>query len=254
MGLRQTGIPLGGLAAAALLPFLANRIGWREALAVGGGLTVAGTLAAAAASRGWGGRGVERAEAAHAPRDRRVLYVIAWGVGLVAAQYAVVAFLILDVHGHGISIGRAAALLACAQAGGIAGRVLWGAASDRLLAGARRPVLLAISAAAIASALLLATLPGRAGFWSLLPVVALTGVSMLGWNGIWVMVVAELASPARRGAELGFGLTFLALAIVVWPPLFGAIRDATGSYTASWLALTGVLALGVVPAALVRQG
>ena len=75
----------------------------------------------------------------------------------------------------------------------------------------------------------------------------------MGWNGIWVMVVAELASPARRGAELGFGLTFLALAIVVWPPLFGFIRDATGSYTASWLALTGVLALGVVPAALVRQ-
>jgi MFS family permease len=253
MGLRQTGIPLGGLVAAGLLPFLANRIGWRDALAIAGGLTVAGTVVAALASRGWGRRGGPRVEAGHAPRDRRVVYVIVWGCALVAAQYAVVAFLILDVESGGLSIGQAAALLACAQAAGIAGRVLWGAASDRLLGGARRPVMLAISAAAFADALLLALLPGRAGFWALLPVAALTGVSMLGWNGIWVMVVAELAVASRRGAELGFGLTFLALSIVVWPPLFGLVRDATGSYTASWLALAGMLALGALPAALVRR-
>jgi len=252
MGVRQTGIPLGGLVAAAVLPFLANRIGWRDALAVGGGLTVAGTLAAAAGSRGWGGRGTTRtARAGRGPRDRRVLYVIAWGVGLVASQYAVVAFLILDVHGQGVAIGAAAGLLAGAQAAGIVGRVVWGAASDRLFAGARRPVMLAISACAIAAALLLAVLPGRVGAWTLLPVALLGGLSMMGWNGIWVMAIAELAMPARRGAELGFSLTFLAIAIVVWPPLFGLIRDASGSYTASWLALAGLLAVGLVPALLV---
>ena len=36
MGVRQTGIPLGGASAAAILPALATQTGWRVAIASGG--------------------------------------------------------------------------------------------------------------------------------------------------------------------------------------------------------------------------
>ncbi len=39
LGLRQTGIPIGGLVAAVLLPWIAHLEGWRWSLAVGGAIT-----------------------------------------------------------------------------------------------------------------------------------------------------------------------------------------------------------------------
>jgi MFS family permease len=250
MGVRQTGIPLGGLLAAVLLPFAAGRLGWREALAVAAAIALAGTLLALPAARG-GGVG-EREVQTTGRRDPAILNLAIWGSLLVCAQYSVLAFLILDVERHGISIGHAAALLAVAQAGGIAGRLVWGLLSDRALHGARRPALVAITLLAIGVSLLLAWLPGRVGFAGLLPVAFLAGVTMMGWNGLWVMAVAELAAPGRRGAEVGFGLTFVAVATVVAPPLFGLVADA-GGYSMAWLALAGLLALALVPASFVRR-
>jgi MFS family permease len=48
MGIRQTGIPLGGLVAALLLPWLAGAWGWRTGLVAAGLLTIAGGAAALA--------------------------------------------------------------------------------------------------------------------------------------------------------------------------------------------------------------
>lgn len=251
MGIRQSSIPLGGLLAALVLPFLADRAGWRTALAVAAAFTAAGAVGAFA-----GTRGAVRSRRAPGPRGRRhprVKWAILWAALLVGGQYATVAYLVIDVERTSkVSLAAAAGLLALVQVGGIAGRLGWGAFSDRALGGRREPVLVALSAGGVAAALLLALLPGHADAWGLAPVALLAGLTLVGWQGMFVTVVGELAGPDRAGADVGFGLTFVALAIVAAPPLFGLVVD-TGGFRAAWLALAAVLALSLVPALALRE-
>ena len=65
---------------------------------------------------------------------RNIRLLTVWGGLLVSGQYAVLTFLGLDLHQRmGLGLAEASAFVAIAQAGGIAGRIGWGALSDRLL-------------------------------------------------------------------------------------------------------------------------
>jgi MFS family permease len=223
MGIRQAGIPLGGLVAAVVLPPLANAWSWRWSVVVAGCFAGAGALAVLLVA-GVDSRAERRATrdaAAPTPwrslmHDREVVLATLWALPLVGGQYAIVAFLALDVHQtSGVSLSRAALLLAVAQVGGIVGRIGWGLASDRLLGGRRRPIVLGITAIAVGCAGGLAVLPGHAPYGVLAALSLACGLSVIGWQGIWVTAVSELAGPARAGAVTGFGLTFINLSIVL---------------------------------------
>jgi predicted MFS family arabinose efflux permease len=261
MGLRQTGIPIGGLVAAALLPWLAATWGWRTSLLVAGVFTCAGA-AIVFSLVGLDLREEREAIRAMATgehravlvRDRDIMLITLWGAMLVGGQHALLAFLALDLHqAASLSLPVAASLLIVAQAGGILGRIGWGLASDRLLDGRRRPLLLVITALALVAALALVVLPGRASL-ALLAVVALVaGLSLIGYQGLWLTTVAELGGPSRAGEVMGFGLMFIAVAAVLSTPLYGLVADLAGDFSAIWVALAGVLAVAFVPAALLRE-
>jgi sugar phosphate permease len=259
MGIRQTGVPLGGLAAALLLPVVAGA-SWRAGLATVGALTLAGGVAAIALV------GVElRGPARGAPplsvrdlaelaRDRDLRLATAWGALLVSGQYAILAFLALDVHEHAsISLTSAVAFAGVAHAGGMVGRLAWGWLSDRAFGGRRRPLLGVITAAAVVVALALAALPGGASVAVIAVIAFLAGLSILGWQGVWVTLVCELAGADRAGAATGFALTFIALASLVAAPLYGLVVDLTGSYRTMWLALATALAASSLPLLLARE-
>jgi sugar phosphate permease len=173
---------------------------------------------------------------------------------LVSGQQALLAFLALDLHeAAALSLPVAATLLIAAQAGGIVGRIGWGLASDRLLGGRRRPLLLVITALALVAALALVVVPGRASL-ALVAVVALVaGLSLIGYQGLWLTTVAELGGPRRAGEVMGFGLMFIAIASVLSTPIYGLVADLAGDYSAIWVALACVLALAFVPVALLRE-
>jgi MFS family permease len=261
MGIRQAGIPLGGLAAALILPPIAHAFGWRVSVAVTGVIAGLGALAVFLVA------GVDSREERHATRasavaapwrallhDRQVVLATLWALPLVGGQYAIVAFLALDVHERSsVSLPKAALLVAAAQVGGIVGRIGWGLTSDRLLGGRRRPIVIGINVVAIACALALALLPGRASLGALAVVAFVCGLSIIGWQGMWVTAMTELAGPARAGAVTGFGLTFINVSVMLAPPLYGFIADQTGSFRASWIVLGAMLALGLVPAVAMRE-
>ena len=254
LGVRQTGVPIGGLVAAAVLPVLAHAYGWRWSLGVAGIITVASVLPILL-SKG------ERVESAPvltdswSPlRDRAVLLLAVWGCLLVSGQYALVAFFALDLEqGAGLALATASLLLAVAQAFGIVGRVAWGGLSDRLLQRGRKPLLILLTLVAMVAALLLFVLPRSVpvGVWVV--VAALAGFALIGFQGLWVTMIAEAAGPARAGAATGFGITFVAAGIAASPPLYGLVADLTGSYRAIWAALAIVLAFALIPAAFVHE-
>lgn len=258
LGIRQTGIPLGGLAAAALLPWIAHGPGWRWSLVAAAALAVVSVMPLALAKGARNEPEPLLADTAPAPgpaRNRNVVLLTVWSCLLVSGQYALLAFLALDAHTRaGLSLAAGSLLVALANATGIAGRVAWGAISDRSFARAgRKPLLLVLTAFGLLGALLLAATPGHAPVWLLAAVAAFAGVGLVGYQGLWVTMIAEAAGPRRVGAATGFAVSFTTVSIALSPPLYGAVADAAGTYRAIWVALACVLALAFVPALLVRE-
>lgn len=256
LGVRQTGIPIGGLVAAALLPWIAHLTSWRWSLAVGGlitAVTVIPLVLSGLGDREQEGREL-RPTGPSPARDRNIRLLTLWGCLLVSGQYALIAFLALDLRqGAGLTLATASLLVAVAQAAGIVGRIAWGAWSDRTLAYGRKPLLLVLTAVALTGVLLLLAAPRSAPLAVLVVVAAIAGVALIGFQGLWVTMITEMAGPARAGTATGFGITFIATAIAVSPPLYGLVADIAGTYRAIWVALAGVLVLAFVPAALIHE-
>jgi len=157
-------------------------------------------------------------------------------------QLCLAAYLVTHLHASlGYSLVAAGFALTVAQAGGVAGRVLWGFVADRFL-GARRTlaVLAALMAAGAAgTALLQAGTP----LVAVLLLVAVFGAGATGWNGVYLAEVARLAPAGQAGAATGGALAVTFFGVVLGPALFGAVSGAFGSYAAGYLA-------SAIPAAL----
>lgn len=256
LGIRQTGIPLGGLVAAGLLPWMAHRTDWRWSLLLGAGVAVVALvpIGLTRTERGAEEDVPSRSARTGSSRDRNIGLLTLWGCLLVSGQYALLAFLALDFHhSAGFGLATASLFVVVANVTGVIGRVAWGGLSDRVLSRGRKPLLLVLTAVGLLGALLLLATPRSAPTGVLVVAAAVAGLALIGYQGLWVTMIAEAAGPERAGAAMGFAITFVTISIASSPPLYGLVADATGSYRAIWAALAGVLTLAFVPAALVRE-
>lgn len=261
MSLRQTGVPLGGALAAALLPAVAAGRGWSAALLVAG----AGALAAAALLyalyRGYPramnepGASIQRLDLRTLLGNRDIMLTTAVAMCFSCGQWAVIGFMELySKEALRLPLTAASLLLTVAQLSGACGRVGWGLLSDTLMHGSRVRVLRLSGLAATAAALGTAQLSSGTAPWLIVSTVVLFGVAAIGWNGVFVTLISELAGHARAGAALGLSLTFVFSSITVAPPLFGLLVDRYGSYAPVWRILALVVALGTALTWLIREG
>ena len=251
MGIKQTGLTLGGVLGALALPPLAATSDWRHALMAAGVTSVACAFVVVVA--------YPKPPVAHTPltRDRArlsdlptflrrpgVVVVLACGFALSMAQSSLLAYVTL--YGRevlGLTAVEAARLLALSQIGGTASRLAWGMVSDRFFQSRRRPGIVISAGIGIVSFALLA-----AGPWlptAMIALLALTaGAAAFGWVGLYFTLVAELGGARYAGLLTGVAVTFSWSGVLVGPPVFGAIVQATGGWPASWL-LLAVIALVV---------
>jgi MFS transporter, ACS family, aldohexuronate transporter len=191
----------------------------------------------------------------HVGRNRNLLLLTAWGCLIVTGQYAIVAFLALDLNqGAGLTLAEGSILVAAANVAGIVGRIFWGLVSDRQDGGNRKRFLLAINVVGLTGALLLFVVPRTAPIAVIGAIAVLAGLALIGYQGLWVTMIAEVAGPERVGAATGFAITFVSGAIALSPPLYGLVADLAGTYRAIWAVLAVVLTVALIPAALVREG
>jgi MFS transporter, ACS family, aldohexuronate transporter len=88
----------------------------------------------------------------------------------------------------------------------------------------------------------------------LLLVIFLSGLCLVGYQGVSYALIGELAGRARTGAALGLMITINAGAATLGTPLFGFIVDKSESYATAWQALAGAVAVGCVGlAALLKE-
>ena len=253
MGIKQTGLTLGGMASAAVLPPVAVVVGWRGALGIAGGVALVSAFVLALFYRDPPARavapaGVPSRIADVGPFLRRpaVLIVFLCGLGLSLVQSGVLAYLVLSTRDtFGLSAVDAARLLAIAHLGGALGRLGWGAVSDRVFDGRRRPGLTinAVVATVALGGLALGTTVSP----MLLPLLALVaGVAAFGWVGLYFALVAEIGGARAAGLLTGVAVIFAWGGVLIGPPLFGLLLHTTDSYRVAWLALAAVAVIVAV--------
>jgi predicted MFS family arabinose efflux permease len=229
--LKQTGVPVGGALAGALIPPAMDALGCRGA-ALAAGCACVAVLAAVQPARRVADRtrnprapfgglriaGPLRLVWSHAPLRELGLASFAYsGMQMCLGSFLVV---FLD-EAVGYSVAAAGAALSVAMGGGIVGRIAWGIAADRTLA--PRAVLgglgVAMSACAVATA-------AMGSGWPLAGVLALSaafGATAVGWNGVYLAEVARIA-PHGRAADATGGCLFLTyIGVFVTPIAFWAV-------------------------------
>jgi ACS family hexuronate transporter-like MFS transporter len=254
MGIKQAGLTVGGIASALALPPLAVALGWRPALAAAGAASLACAALVAVIYRDGAGRASRplegRARLAHlGPVVRRpgVVVVLACGLALGITQSSVLAYVVLFAREtFAMSSVEAARLLALAHLGGVAGRLGWGAVSDRAFGGRRRPGL-TLNALIGAVGFALFALGGAISPAAAIAVAVVAGMGAFGWVGLYFALMAEIGGARFAGLMTGLSVIFAWGGVLVGPPLFGALVEAAGSYRAGWLVLAALaLAVAVV--------
>lgn len=179
--------------------------------------------------------------------DRNMLLLGIPATFYVAAQFIIVTYLQLFLRETlGFHPTRAANALALTQFFGIVSRIGWGHVSDRFFGGSRKKVIFLLGCGMTLGALGMAAV--RRGVHPGVPLTlaAVLGSTTIGWNGLLVTLLSELAGKDKAGTAVGIGLTFTQIGIISGPPLFGLVADVTGSYRAGWLLVALALAVGTV--------
>jgi sugar phosphate permease len=214
MGVKQTGLTVGGIVASLTLPSIALADGWRQALTVAALASLAAAVAVLMGMRRDGGgtvvAGVERARFGELGRffaTRSLPVLLAAGLALGMTQASVLAYLALYARETlGWTVVAGGALLALMQAGGTGGRLGWGIISDRLFGGRRRPCVIINALIGTLTYLIFASGVGLpAPVAGLVALVA--GVGAFGWVGLYLALAAEVGGHRYAGLLTGVAVS-----------------------------------------------
>jgi len=254
MSLRQIGVPLGGVCAALILPPLVSPLGWRGALAMELIPVIALILLMEFPRRRWDA-GREPARPAFGrtllqpflllavSRIRRLSYASFMYSGL---QLTFVAF--MTVHLTSVvrlDLVNAGRILALYRISGSISRPIWGWVADRFLTPTRT---LAIHGVGMAiAALVVGQFSPAWPVAGLFAVAVFAGCTACAYTGVAYAEFAALGG-GRRTEATGLGTAMMFSAVMIIPPVFGALVSVLGGYSASYvvvavLALTGAAAL-----------
>jgi predicted MFS family arabinose efflux permease len=250
--LKQTGVPLGGMAAGLLGPPVALVFGWPAVLL----LVAATALVLAALSqltrpildgprrKAATGKGLQLLHSLQViAQSRKLLWLSLSSFCFAAVQLCVIAFLVaLLVEDLGFSLVMAGAILAATQVCGAIGRVLWGLAADKLRDGVS--VLfglgLLMCAASLAVAVFVQAWPAYAAAVPFL----ILGLSAAGWNGVYLSEVARHSPAHAVSATTGAAMFFTFAGVVICPPVFSMLHGVLGSYILCYAPLAALSLLG----------
>lgn len=250
---KQTGVPIGGVLAGALLPALTLALSWQIALVACAALMFALSLGLEPARAAWDTDRNPAAPLFDAPFSsvalvwkRKVLrWVALASFAYSAVQLSLTGFLVTYLVGEvKLSLVLAGTFLSTTHAAGAFGRLAWGWVADRLRSGSA--ALIVCGALAIAGALATAAIGAGWSAWAIGAAAALFGFCAIGWNGVFIAVIARQSTPHEVGIATGGSLVITYAGVIVGPSLFTVLHDRSGlTYGTSYALLTLVTAAGI---------
>lgn len=235
--IKQTGVPLGGIVAGLTLPTVALVVGWQAALVVAAALCVALCLLMIAVRRRWdddrnpnapiSGNLFSSVQMIWRSPPLRALSLAGFCFGAVQLSLMTFAVTML-VQEVGFSLIEAGAALSLIQASGVSGRLFWGWLADRW----QNALLVLIVITAISLAACLGVI-GLSQAWprpAIYVVLAMFGLSAVGWNGVFMAEVARASLGQDVGSATGGASAITFFGVMFGPGLFTTAYALIGSY------------------------
>ena len=247
MGIKQTGVPIGGVLAAGN-GALVILVSWQHILWMIAALTAVSALFSLrlAERPRWHTSGSVRSvitNLAEVMRDRNLGMLCAAGSFYNMGQMNFFAYLTLFMR-EAVQASQPVAgiCLAVAQAASAVGRVGWGVVSDTLFCRRRKPLVIILCAMSVG---LLAGMAFIGPGWGVtvgIILALLLGLTIASFASLTQTLAVEVVEPRLAGSAMGYTLMGTALGGMIGPPLFGAAVDLTGKFANGWI-LTAVLVL-----------
>ena len=241
--LKQTGVPLGGALAGAVVPSLVLLWGWRVAALVVSIACLATAMLTQLIRNSFDAERVSATRIGFAGAIDPLRFTIAHPVirrlafcsfFFAAIQVCLITYLVTYLtRDLGYSLLHAGLMLSVAQGGGVVARVAWGAISDFT----GRPlwvlgyIACAMALCAVATALFTSGWPAIA----IAVVCAAFGATAIGWNGVYLAEVAKESPQGKVGLATGGALFFTYFGVLIGPALFAFMVEGGISYPAAFL-------------------
>lgn len=252
IGIRQTGIPIGGALASVILTYMYHHYNLTSVHLVQGLVAIAGGLiflliyqepknhiATAAASVTF----KEKMSAIKNNKDLYPIYIV--GIVMMTLQMILVAHFMSYLHQEGnYSLTEAGQYLSLVLLGGMIGRVAIAWISDQFFAQKREHLLIMVMASAVIFTVLLPFILQEKNLMPLFCFVL--GFVALGWYSLYIACVTERSNPHYVGLTVSAALTLNQLFIVIAPSLFGLMVTVFSSYQLALDIVAIFIALGAV--------
>ena len=236
--IKQTGVPLGGVFAGLIVPFVLTGLDARWAMVAMAaicivGIALAEVLRNALDAHRDGNSPLPtllrmtqplRFVWAHSLLRRLALCTLVFSCVQVSFTSYLVSFLHDDLTWTIVAAGAA---LSIAQTAAIAGRIAWGLISDRWRGGARLTLFwlaLAMALTGIAMPFVTASMPHA---W-VIALLVTYGATAIGWNGVFLGTVARVVPHDQAAMATAGSLFFTYFGVLIGSPLFGFASGAIG--------------------------
>lgn len=248
--IKQTGVPLGVLAAGLTIPPVTLAFGSEVAFLLVAGLCFLFILPMQPVRENWD---EDRDPAypliarplagfhviVHSPTLRNLSLAAFCYAGIQISLIAYTVTLLVEDLNFGLV--AAGVVLSVTQISGAVGRVVWGWLADR--SGRSLTVLAGLGFLMSACGIITGFMSSG---WSLFAVQGLFlvfGAAAIGWNGIYMANVARLAPPGQVGSATGGALALTFSGVIVVPSVFATAYSVVGSYTLTFAfaAITSVV-------------
>ena len=252
MGVKQAGVQVGGFGVGLALPWMAEQIGWRGAMATLGVISIAAFIAIIMVippdAQVTEPSGSARTSA---PLEAGVWWMTAYALLMGAGVAGISAYLPLYSQEEvGLSVGSAGLLVATMGAVGIASRVTLGWVTEHF--GHIEVFLLLMAVGSVlASAMVLLAAPSAP--WLLWVAAVTFGVSAVTWNTVGMIAVLAEVAPEDAGRASGYVQSAFYAGFAASPVVLGYSIDATDDYRIAWLSVALAFVLAAVVAGMWRR-
>lgn len=249
MSIKQTGVPLGGVIAGAVVPILASHSGWRMAAVALAAIGPALAIVLLPSVNWLNGAATAARPAAFRPLDplRHLLALPGMATLLLASltfngmQLCLRSFFVVYlVTGQRLGLVTAGVAFSVSQAAGMIGQVGWAALSDRLLP--VHTVMAIIGMLMSAAALATAAMTPHWPLGAIYGVAAVYGLSAAGYLPVLLGEIAKRAPAAQVGALTSAAQLFPLSGCILGPLAFGGVAAIAGMPAAFVLAAASTLA------------
>lgn len=259
MGIRQTGMPVGGALGSLLFALVAWHYGYRGALLAGGAIVLVVCTGAALLYRQPKELCGEHVpilklleDIGHIGKDPRLILVTLTAMLLMCVQITFIVFFpVTLVRAGGYSAEIAAVIFAGGHFSAGLGRMIWGRLSDLRYKGNRTIPMVYCAVLGAGAAMLLSGV-AHGSIWLVCLAAFGLGFAAEGWFGLALLALAEIGGEEHAGGAVGFGLMGMFAAASAAPVFIGLVEGAAG-YGIAWQVTAALGLLAAVPALLATR-